>query len=119
MLESDQVGLMVKLVTGVLGFSLFQPPLQGPPEAPRLGHVLMAQPSCCAATCSGVVVDETAGGLKPQVPRPTPSVCRQLPGLQQEPERCCGEVIERRKLIGQRIGQCEIHLALERQRNRR
>jgi hypothetical protein len=25
-LESDQVGLMVKLVAGVLGFSLFQPP---------------------------------------------------------------------------------------------
>jgi len=118
LLESDLVGLMVKWAAGVLGFSLFQPPA-GAAGGPRLGHVLMAQPSCCAATCSGVVVDETAGSLKPQVPCPTPSVRRQLSGLQQEPERCCGEVIERRKLIGQRIGQCEIHLALERQRNRR
>ena len=36
----------------------YSSPPQGPPEAPRLGHVLMDQPSCSAADWAGLVVIE-------------------------------------------------------------
>ena len=43
----------------VLGSDFFSSsPPQGPPEAPRLGHVLMVQPSCSAADLAGLFVDE-------------------------------------------------------------
>ncbi len=42
----------------LFGCSVFpsSSPPQGPPEAPRLGHVLMVQPSCSAADWASLVV---------------------------------------------------------------
>ena len=52
--ESDRHGLTS---LGCSDFHYSSSP-QGPPEAPRLGHVLKVQPSCSAAVWAGLVVIE-------------------------------------------------------------
>jgi hypothetical protein len=52
-LESDQLGLSLKCGVWLLGLPSFQPPA-GAAGGPRLGHVLMVQPSCSVAMRTGL-----------------------------------------------------------------